>query len=136
MNAHTKIDETAALRRRVEELEEEVCYLRGLLRPETDCLERLALGLQPQEWRILQSIRSASPRVVSYERFFASLESGAENELAVLKMRVFTLRRKLREHRVVIRTARGVGLFMDAENRARLEAILENSTKKHGETKC
>ena len=136
MNAHTKIDETVALRRRVEELEVEVRYLQGLLRPETDCLEREALGLQPQEWRVLQSIRAASPRVVSYERFFASLESNAEDELGLLKMRVFTLRRKLRPHKVGVRTARGVGVFIDAENKARLEAVLEKLTKEIGETKC
>lgn len=136
VNAHTKIDENVALRRRVEELEEEVRYLRGLLRPEVDHCERAALGLQRQEWVVLQVLRSASPNYVHHERLFACLKSRSEDEAGLLRNRVYTLRRKLRQHGVVISTAWGDGLFIDAENRARLEAAIENSTKNHGETEC
>lgn len=117
-------NEMARLRRRFGELEEELRQVRALMVPDVNSAAAARLNLEPQEYGVLERLRRAYPGCATLERLSVGLSARADNPGAVAKMRIFTLRRKLAAHGVVIKSAKGAGYYLDAGGKARLDALV------------
>ncbi|MBS4018750.1 MAG: hypothetical protein KGZ68_10985 [Dechloromonas sp.] len=132
MRAQSHVEEIVSLRRRLDEALEENRYLKALMTPDRNAAGRLYLGLQPQEWLLLDIMRSMSPAPAAYEQLIARVKSRSDDPLGLIKQRTYSLRNKLRRHRISIRTVYGEGICLDVENKERLDALLSEKASKAG----
>lgn len=122
---NTEID---ALRNRVAELEEEIRQLRADL-VQTDYVffdflsknqMKLLLGIynrQVADYAYLDRITEQGDK---YSRYTDINHEALRNRVSIWK-----LRQKMREYGIEIKTWRGIGYYLDEENKAKLKAMME-----------
>jgi DNA-binding response OmpR family regulator len=116
------------LRDRIAELEEEVRQLR-------ESMVQTDLGflhfLSKNQMKILMAIYSRP--VANYDYLDRITEEGdrynrytdINHEALRNRVSVWKLRQKMREHGIEIKTWRGIGYYMDDENKAKLKQLME-----------
>jgi DNA-binding response OmpR family regulator len=125
ISQNTEID---ALKNRVSELEEENRQLResmvqthlGSLRFLSKNQMKLLMGIygrQVADYAYLDRITEEGDK---YSRYTDINHEALRNRVSVWK-----LRQKMREHGIEIKTWRGIGYYMDAENKAKLKQLME-----------
>jgi biotin operon repressor len=116
------------LRDRIEELEEEVRQLRAELVP----VDGTFLGfLTKQETTLLMGIYRREIANYAYldkitedpDRY--SRYTDINHELLRSRVSVWKLRKKMRERGIQIKTWRGIGYYLDEENKAKLKQLME-----------
>jgi DNA-binding response OmpR family regulator len=125
-------DTIRELRERIAELEEEVRQLRADMVP-TDATflnflsknqMKLLLGIYNRpiaDYAYLDRITEQSDR---YNRY-----TDVEHEDLRVRVSIWKLRKKMREYGIEIKTWRGIGYYLDDENKAKLKQLME---KKNG----
>jgi len=81
----------------------------------------LLLGIARKEvaqWSYLDNITEQNGK---YDRYSGEMHQTLRTKVAVWKMR-----KKLKPYGIEIKTWRGVGYYLDDENKAKLEALMEN----------
>jgi hypothetical protein len=119
---------TQKLRDRIEELEEEIRQLRADIAPTEDTFTGV---LTRQQVALLKSIRNR--KIASYQYIDQVLAGqgnfgrgdGQELEQLRSKVAIYNLRQRLKPHGIEIKTWRGVGYYLDDENKVRLKALME-----------
>jgi hypothetical protein len=122
------MSEVQRLRERIEELEEELRQLRADIAPTDDAFAGI---LTRQQVALLKSIRNRN--VASYEYIDQVLAGqgnigrgdGVDLEQLRSKVSIYNLRKRLKPYGIKIKTWRGVGYYIDDENRAKLEKLME-----------
>ena len=120
--------ELQRLRERVEELEEELRQLRADMLPTNatflGVLSKqemvLLLGINRREiadYAYLDRITEKSDR---YNRY-----TDINHELLRSRVSVWKLRQKMRKYGIEIKTWRGIGYYLDDENKAKLKQLME-----------
>ena len=121
-------DLVRGLRDRIEELEEEIRQLRADIAPVDDVFTGV---LTRQQVALLKSIRNRN--IASYQ-YIDQVMAGSGNfgrgdgqELEQLrsKVAIYNLRQRLKPYGIEIKTWRGVGYYLDDENKAKLKALME-----------
>lgn len=116
------------LRERIAELEEEVRQLRqDMVQTNAAFLNflsknqmKLLLGIYSRpiaDYAYLDRITEQSDR---YNRY-----TDVEHEDLRVRVSIWKLRKKMREHGVEIKTWRGIGYYLDDENKAKLKQLME-----------
>ena len=125
VNQNAKID---ALRNRVAELEEEVRQLREDM-AQTDATflhflsknqVKLLMGIYSRkvaDYAYLDRLTEQSDR---YNRYTDINHEALRNRVSIWK-----LRQKMREYGIEIKTWRGIGYYLDDENKAKLKQLME-----------
>jgi hypothetical protein len=121
-------NELQLLRERIEELEEELRQLRADIAPTDDTFAGI---LTRQQIALLKSIRNR--KVASYQYIDQVLagqgnigrSDGVDLEKLRSKVSIYNLRRKLAPYDIKITTWRGVGYYLDDENKAKLKMMME-----------
>jgi hypothetical protein len=116
------------LRDRIAELEEEVRQLRADMVP-TDATFRGVLS--KQEVTLLMGIYSRP--IADYSYLDRITEQGdrynrytdINHELLRSRVSIWKLRQKMREYGIEIKTWRGIGYYLDDENKAKLKQLME-----------
>ena len=129
----TQNDEINALRNRIAELEEEIRQLRADMVP-TDATfldflskhqMKLLLGIYSRpiaDYAYLDRITEDGDK---YSRYTDINHEALRNRVSIWK-----LRQKMREHGIEIKTWRGVGYYLDDENKAKLRDLLNTSAER------
>jgi DNA-binding response OmpR family regulator len=121
-------DTIKELRERIAELEEEVRQLRqdmvqtnaAFLNVLTKNQMKLLLGIYSRpiaDYAYLDRITEQSDR---YNRY-----TDVEHEDLRVRVSIWKLRKKMREYGIEIKTWRGIGYYLDDENKAKLKALME-----------
>jgi hypothetical protein len=124
----TDIDIILKLRDRIEELEEELRQLREAIAPADNPFLRvmsrqhasLLMGLYSRRtatYALLDAIGSETGRLGRGE--------GEDYAHHRVKVAMHKLRKKLREHDIEFYTVTGIGYYLDDDNRAKLEKLME-----------
>jgi uncharacterized damage-inducible protein DinB len=121
--------EIDALRNRVAELEEEVRQLREDM-AQTDAT--FLHFLSKNQMKLLMGIYSR--KVADYAYLDRITEQGDKysrytdinHEALRNRVSIWKLRQKMREHGIEIKTWRGIGYYLDDENKAKLKALMGN----------
>jgi len=133
----TQNDEINALRNRIAELEEEVRQLRADMVP-TDATfldflskhqMKLLLGIYSRpiaDYSYLDRITEQGDR---YNRYTDINHEALRNRVSIWK-----LRQKMREHGIEIKTWRGIGYYLDDENKEKLRGLLNTSAERVNKT--
>ena len=133
----TQNDEINALRNRIAELEEEVRQLRADMVP-TDATfldflskhqMKLLLGIYSRpiaDYSYLDRITEQGDR---YNRYTDINHEALRNRVSIWK-----LRQKMREYGIKIRTWRGIGYYLDDENKEKLRGLLNTSAERVNKT--
>ena len=116
------------LRDRIEELEEEIRQLRADIAPTEDTFTGV---LTRQQVALLKSIRNR--KIASYQYIDQVLAGqgnfgrgdGQELEQLRSKVAIYNLRQRLKPYGIEIKTWRGVGYYLDDENKAKLKELME-----------
>lgn len=116
------------LRDRIEELEEEIRQLRADIAPTEDTFAGV---LTRQQVALLKSIRNR--KIASYQYIDQVLAGqgnfgrgdGQELEQLRSKVAIYNLRQRLKPYGIEIKTWRGVGYYLDDENKAKLKELME-----------
>lgn len=119
---------TQKLLDRIEELEEEIRQLRADIVPTDDTFAGI---LTRQQVALLKSIRNRN--IASYQYIDQVLAGqgnfgrgdGQELEQLRSKVAIYNLRQRLKPHGIEIKTWRGVGYYLDDENKAKLKQLME-----------
>jgi len=123
----TQNDEINALRNRVAELEEEIRQLRA----DMVATNATFLGfLSKNEMKILLGIYSR--QVADYAYLDRITEQGdkynrytdVNHEDLRVRVSVWKLRKKMREYGIEVKTWRGIGYYLDGDNKAKLKALM------------
>ncbi len=122
------MSEVQRLRERVEELEEELRQLRADIAPKDDAFAGI---LTRQQVALLKSIRNR--KFASYEYIDQVLAGqgnigrgdGVDLEQLRSKVSIYNLRKRLKPYGIKIKTWRGVGYYLDDENKAKLQKLME-----------
>jgi len=117
---------------RIAELEEEVRQLRAALTPTTGAFVGF---LSKNEAKILMGIYNR--KVADYAFVDRITEQGdrynrysdINHEALRVRVSIWKLRQKMRQRGIEIRTWRGVGYYLDAEDKAKLRDLLNASAK-------
>jgi len=112
----------AALRERIDELEEEVRQLRGATHGSPDLRYMIAFKISSSEAQLLDLLMR-EPGVS--KKFLADQHSHLEQPWKLFDKRMHDLRRKLKKHDIYIDTVWGQGYHMTGPNRERVKAIVE-----------
>ena len=121
-------DTIRALRERIAELEEEVRQLRedmvqtnaAFLNVLTKNQMKLLMGIYIRpiaDYAYLDRITEQSDR---YNRY-----TDVEHEDLRVRVSIWKLRKKMREYGIEIKTWRGIGYYLDDENKAKLKQMME-----------
>ena len=121
-------DTIRELRERIATLEEEIRQLRADIAPTDDTFAGI---LTRQQVALLKSIRNRN--VASYEYIDQVLAGqgnfgrgdGEETEKLRSKVSIYNLRQRLKPHGIEIKTWRGIGYYLDDENKAKLKQLME-----------
>ena len=124
----TQNDEINALRNRIAELEEEIRQLRD------DMVQTNAAFLHflsKNQMKLLMGIYSR--KVADYAYLDRITEQGDKysrytdinHEALRNRVSIWKLRKKMREHGIEIKTWRGIGYYLDDENKAKLKRLME-----------
>ena len=136
----TQNDEINALRNRIAELEEEVRQLREDM-AQTDATflhflsknqMKLLMGIYSRKVADYAYLDRITEQGDSYNRYTDIDHESLRNRVSIWK-----LRKKMREHGIEIKTWRGIGYYLDDENKAKLRDLLNTSAervKKTGES--
>lgn len=124
---------TQKLRDRIEELEEEIRQLRADIAPTEDTFTGV---LTRQQVALLKSIRNR--KIASYQYIDQVLAGqgnfgrgdGQELEQLRSKVAIYNLRQRLKPHGIEIKTWRGIGYYLDDENKAKLKQLMEKKDGK------
>ena len=116
------------LRERIEELEEEIRQLRADLVPTNatflDFLSKnqmkLLLGIYKRPVADYAYLDRITEQGGKYSRYTDINHEALRNRVSVWK-----LRQKMREYGIEIKTWRGVGYYLDDENKAKLKQLME-----------
>ena len=121
-------DEINALRNRVAELEEETRQLRE----DMVATDATFLGfLSKNEMKILMGIYSRKVADYAYlDRLTEQSDrynryTDIDHEALRNRVSIWKLRQKMREYGIEIKTWRGIGYYLDDENKAKLKALME-----------
>lgn len=124
----TQNDEINALRNRIAELEEEIRQLRADMTPTNATF----LGiLSKNQIKILFGIYSRP--IADYAYLDRITEQGdrynrytdINHEALRNRVSIWKLRKKMREHGIEIKTWRGIGYYLDDENKVKLKQLME-----------
>ncbi len=127
MRAKSYVEEIVDLRRRLDDALEENRLLREQLSsPPHPNPARRAIGLSPQEFSMLEIVRRVSPNIATFERLEATART-AEWPRKVVAVQMYNLRKKLRRFGVLIAKEHSISFYLDAENKARIDALLGGS---------
>jgi biotin operon repressor len=124
----TETETICKLRERIAELEEEIRQLRTDMLP-TDAT--FLSVLSKQELTILMGIyRREIADYVYLDRITEKLDrynryTDINHELLRSRVSVWKLRQKMREYGIEIKTWRGIGYYLDDENKAKLKKLME-----------
>ena len=130
----TQNAEIEALRNRVAELEEEVRQLRDDM-VQTDYVffdflsknqVKLLMGIYSRpvaDYAYLDRITEQGDR---YNRYTDINHEALRNRVSIWK-----LRQKMREYGIEIKTWRGIGYYLDDENKAKLKQLMEKKDENH-----
>ena len=129
-------DEINALRNRIAELEEEIRQLRE------DMVQTNAAFLHflsKNQMKLLMGIYSR--KVADYAYLDRITEQGDKysrytdinHEALRNRVSIWKLRQKMREHSIEIKTWRGIGYYLDDENKAKLRDLLNTSAERVNE---
>lgn len=124
----TQNDEINALKNRIAELEEETRQLReDMVQTDATFLHflsknqmKLLMGIYSRkiaDYAYLDRITEDSDK---YSRYTDINHEALRNRVSIWK-----LRKKMREHGIEIKTWRGVGYYLDDENKAKLKQLME-----------
>lgn len=130
----TQNDEINALRNRIAELEEEIRQLReDMVQTDATFLHflsknqmKLLMGIYSRkiaDYAYLDRITEQGDR---YNRYTDINHEALRNRVSIWK-----LRKKMREHGIEIKTWRGVGYYLDDENKAKLKKLMEKKDENH-----
>jgi hypothetical protein len=116
------------LREQVEELKEELRQLRADIAPTDDTFAGV---LTRQQVALLMSIQNR--KIASYPYIDQVLAgqgnfgrgNGEETEQLRSKVSIYNLRQRLKPYGIEIKTWRGVGYYLDDENKAKLKQLME-----------
>lgn len=120
------MSEVQRLRERVEELEEELRQLRADIAPTDDSFAGI---LTRQQVALLKSIRNRKFASYDYiDQVLAGQGNIGRGDGEVLeqlrsKVSIYNLRKRLKPYGIKIKTWRGVGYYLDDENRAKLQMM-------------
>ena len=124
----TQNDEINALRNRVAELEEEIRQLRAEMVP----IDATFLGfLSKNETMLLMGIYSRPIADYAYlDRITEQSDkynryTDVEHEDLRVRVSIWKLRKKMRMRGIEIKTWRGMGYYLDEENKAKLRQLME-----------
>ena len=124
----TQNDEINALKNRIAELEEETRQLRE----DMVATDATFLGfLSKNEMKILLGIYSRPVADYAYlDRITENSDkynryTDVNHEDLRVRVSVWKLRKKMRQHGIEIKTWRGIGYYLDDENKAKLKALME-----------
>lgn len=120
--------EVQILRDRIAELEEELRQLRADIAPTEDAFAGV---LSRQQLALLKSIRNR--KVASYQYIdqvlagqgYSGRGSGEELEKLRSKVSIHKLRKKLKPYGIKIKTWTSIGYYLDDENKAKLQMMME-----------
>ena len=126
-------DTIKELRERIAELEEEVRQLRqdmvqtnaAFLNVLTKNQMKLLMGIYSRpiaDYAYLDRITEQSDR---YNRY-----TDVEHEDLRVRVSIWKLRKKMREYGIEIKTWRGIGYYLDDENKAKLKQLMEKKDGK------
>lgn len=113
---------------RIAELEEEVRQLRAALTPTTGAFVGF---LSKNETKILMGIYSRPVADYAYlDRITENSDkynryTDVNHEDLRVRVSVWKLRKKMREYGIEIKTWRGIGYYLDDENKAKLKQLME-----------
>jgi DNA-binding response OmpR family regulator len=123
----TQNDEINALRNRIAELEEEIRQLRE----DMVATDATFLGfLSKNEMKILLGIYSRPVADYAYlDRITENSDkynryTDVNHEDLRVRVSVWKLRKKMRQHGIEIKTWRGIGYYLDDENKAKLKKLM------------
>ena len=133
----TQNDEINALRNRIAELEEEIRQLRE------DMVQTNAAFLHflsKNQMKLLMGIYSR--KVADYAYLDRITEQGGKysrytdinHEALRNRVSIWKLRQKMREHGIEIKTWRGIGYYLDDENKVKLRDLLNTFAERVKET--
>jgi hypothetical protein len=121
-------DLVRGLRERIEELEEEIRQLRADIAPTYDTFAGI---LTRQQVALLKSIRNRNfasypyiDQVLAGQGNFGRGD-GEETEKLRSKVSIYNLRQRLKPYGIEIKTWRGLGYYLDDENKAKLKQLME-----------
>ena len=122
------------LRDRIAELEEEVRQLRADMVP-TDATflnflsknqMKLLLGIYSRPVADYAYLDRITEQGDKYSRYTDINHEALRNRVSIWK-----LRQKMREYGIEIKTWRGIGYYLDDENKAKLKALMEKKDENH-----
>jgi hypothetical protein len=121
-------DTIRKLRERIEELEEEIRHFRADIAPTDDTFAGI---LTRQQVALLKSIRNRN--VASYQYIdqvlagqgYSGRGDGEALEQLRSKVSIYNLRKRLKPYGIEIKTWRGIGYYLDDDNKAKLKQLME-----------
>lgn len=120
------MEDIAVLRRRLSELEEENREYRRLLHcPPVEPFR--VFGFEPKQLQVLGVMYRAAPALATRARLSWLWDGNAPEKS--IDVCIHNLRRNLKPYGVGIQTIRCEGYLLDSENKARLEAALEQLSR-------
>ena len=131
VNQNAEID---ALRNRIAELEEETRQLRADL-VQTDYVffdflsknqMKILLGIYSRPVADYAYLDRITEQGDKYSRYTDINHEALRNRVSIWK-----LRQKMREHGIEIKTWRGIGYYLDDENKAKLKQLMEKKDENH-----
>jgi len=129
----TQNDEINALRNRIAELEEEIRQLRvDMVQTNAAFLHflsknqmKLLIGIYNRQVADYAYLDRLTEQGDKYNRYTDINHEALRNRVSIWK-----LRKKMREHGIEIKTWRGVGYYLDDENKAKLRGLLNTSAER------
>jgi uncharacterized damage-inducible protein DinB len=123
----TQNDEINALRNRIAELEEEIRQLReDMVQTNATFLHflsknqmKLLMGIYSRKVADYAYLDRITEQGDKYNRYTDINHEALRNRVSIWK-----LRQKMREHGIEIKTWRGIGYYLDDENKAKLKALM------------
>ena len=125
----------------IRELREEVARLQEEIRQINEVMVEpngaLAGILSRQQATLLSGVVSRQVATYAYidqilaNRGNFNRKEGEDLEKLRSKVAIFNLRKKLKPHGIEIKTWRGVGYYLDDENKAKLKALMEKKDENH-----
>ena len=130
----TQNDEINALRNRIAELEEEIRQLReDMVQTNATFLHflsknqmKLLMGIYSRKVADYAYLDRITEQGDKYSRYTDINHEALRNRVSIWK-----LRKKMREHGIEIKTWRGIGYYLDDENKAKLKRLMEGQDENH-----